>query len=133
MIKNIIADLLALLLGVASAVAADTPVIMAHATGVNYGYVDTNIVVATTEQKVFHIHSDVRGEGISGVTWYDVFIGIDGKYLKVRECNSVGRKDKDGKEKMTSTERIFHFPIEMITKDEIELEMKNRIVLTKKP
>jgi len=132
MIKKIVACLFALLMGVASAVAGDTPIIMAHATGMNYGKVDTNIVVTTAEKKVFHFHSDVRGEGISGGTWYDVFIGIEGKYVKVRECDSVGNTDKDGKEKMTSTERSFLFPIEMITKDEIDLKMNNRIVLTKK-
>lgn len=131
MIKNIITPMFALLIGVASTMASESPIIIAHATGMNYSKVDTNIVVTATEQKVFHTHNDVRGEGFSGGGWYDVLIGIDGKYVKIRERKSTWSNDKDGSEKKTSTERIFLYPIEMITNDEINLEMKNRIVLTK--
>jgi hypothetical protein len=107
---------------------ADTPTISAHAVGMNYGTVDTNIIVTTTAQKVFHFHSDFQGGG----TWYDVFVGLEGKYVKVHESNSISSTDKDGKEKMSTTVRSYLFPINLITKEEIKLEMKNRIVLTKK-
>ena len=124
---SIAATLFAVLLVVPSVRAAESKRIVAHATGYNYGAVDTNVVVTATEQKVFHFHSDMAGGG----TWYDVFIGIEGKYVKVRECDAAGSTDKDGKEKMTSTERIFLIPLEMITKHEINLKMQNRIILTK--
>jgi hypothetical protein len=108
----------------ASAAAGDAPVITAHLLGQNYGNVDTNLVVTTEKQKVFHFHSDFAGGG----TWYDAFISLEGENVVIVERDSISNPYKGGS-KVETSENVYRLPVAKLTADPIALRHGNRINL----
>ena len=101
-------------------------VVRVRAEGRNCQVIQTNVIATTEEQTLFHLHSDFEGGG----TWEDTLVKLEGKYVVIVDRSSVGSTDKNGKEKMNTTEQRYLFPVELVTEDEVILG-KGRVVLTK--
>ena len=104
----------------------DDTIIRIRAEGHNCQVIQTNVIATREEQKLFHLHSDFTGGG----TWEDTFVKREGKYVVIVDRSSIRSTDKNGKEKMHTTEQRHLFPVELITEEEVLLG-KGRVVLTR--